>query len=62
MRTPPPQPKDGSNKSAVMEAADHWGLTQQAASKIKLMCDYCTRHTDKKGATWPQLGGQNLAI
>lgn len=43
------QTKDGSNKSAVMEAADHWGLTQQAASKIKLMCDYCTRHTDKKG-------------
>lgn len=33
---------DGANKSAVMEAADHWGKTSVAASKIRLMTEYCT--------------------
>lgn len=33
---------DGANKSAVMEAADHWGKTAVAASKIRLMTEYCT--------------------
>jgi len=30
-----------------MEAADHWGKTQQAAGKIKLMTDYCRKHNAK---------------
>ena len=33
---------DGANKSAVMEAADYWGKTAVAASKIRLMTEYCT--------------------
>lgn len=33
---------DGANKSAVMEAADYWGKTSVAASKIRLMTEYCT--------------------
>ncbi len=48
---------DGANKSAVMEAADYWGKTQEAAQKLRLMTEYCTVHKGAKTVPDPYYGG-----
>jgi protein-tyrosine phosphatase len=57
LHTSTPPTKDGSNKSAVMEAADHWGKTQAAAGKIRLMTEYCRKHDNVKSVPDPYYGG-----
>lgn len=41
----------------MLEAADHWGKYQQAAGKVRLMTEYCTKNKGAKTVPDPYYGG-----
>ncbi|CAM9959051.1 unnamed protein product [Phaeothamnion confervicola] len=48
---------DGANKAAIAEAAAHWGKSEQAAAKTRLMTAYCTKLQGTTHVPDPYYGG-----
>lgn len=65
IRKLPPLPsssrtKDAANTKAMSTAAEHWGKSQEAASKLRMMTSYCRSSGDVKSVPDPYYGGPQV--
>ncbi len=52
--------QDAANAKAMSTAAEHWGKSEQAASKLRTMTSFCRSSGDVKSVPDPYYGGPQV--